>query len=148
MNRAHTTDELIIGTLALTLLIPLIYINTTSALVILSSEDFFWIMAIWWLVSGFTSQLILYVQFVRRKLRLELYALSWLIFIITLIPVYYFQLLPIVTLAVLIEPTFFILKLQLTKPKLPKKPKFKQIGRLLTVRLILYVILLGIVVYV
>lgn len=147
MNRGHTTEELVIGTLTITLFVPLLFINTTYISFQFTQTLFIWILAIWWLVSGFTSNLILYVQYMRRKLSLLQYNLSWLLFILTTLPFYYVQIIPLSTIIVLLEPTLFIIVLTIQAKKVPVKPVFKKIGQILTFRMIFYILLLSIIVY-
>ena len=143
-NRGHTTEEFIVGTLTLTFFIPVFFLNTTIELI--SDLEFIWLIAIWWLSSCFTIQMSLYVQIVRKKQTLGKFTLSWILYLISLIPFYFLNILSPITGIVLIEPSFFILKLRLEN-NIPIKPKFKKIGRLLTLKLMIFFMLLTLSVY-
>ena len=146
MNRGHTTEELVTGSMTLTLFVPLIFINSIDFHYM---TDFLFIqmMFIFWLVAGFTTQLILYVQYQRRMLSLEDFAFIWVCFLVSLLPFYFYSLLALKTIIVLIEPSVFVTWLYLKKPELSDKPVFKKIGKLLTIRLLLYIFLLSFVTY-
>ena len=146
-NKGHTTEELVIGSMTLTLFVPLIFLNAINY-DYNQNYIFLWIFLIYWLVTGFTTQLILYVQYIRKILSLEDFSFIWLCFLVSLIPFYFYLLLNIKTILVLIEPTIFVLWLYLTKPELPDKPVFKKIGRILSVRLLIYVLILSFVIFV
>ena len=146
-NRGHTTDELVIGSMTLTLFVPLIYVNAID-FHYMTNYLFISMLLIYWLVTGFTTQLILYVQYVRKLLSIDDFVFIWLCFIVSLIPFYYYQFIAIQTIIVLIEPSIFIGYYYITKPELPDKPVFKKIGKILTIRLILYVILLSLAYFV
>ena len=145
MNRGHTTEELIVGSMTLTLFIPLIFMNSVD--IQFTDYVFIRILLLYWLVSGFTTQLILYVQYIRKQLSLDDFVFIWLCFLVSLIPFYYFTLLDVNTIVVLIEPTLFVGWYYIKKPELPDKPVFKKTGKILTFRLLLYVILLTLVTY-
>ncbi len=145
-NRGHSTDELVIGAMTLTFFVPLIFINSIDYHY-MTDYLFISMILIYWLVTGFTTQLILYVQYVRKLLSLEDFAYIWLCFLVSLAPFYFFTLIPIKTILVLIEPTIFVLWLYLKKPILPDKPVFKKIGKILTLRLAIYIVILTIVMY-
>lgn len=152
-NRGHTTEELVIGSMTLTLFTPLIFVNTVNFYYI-TDFLFVWIMLIYWLITGFSVQLILYVQYVRKLLSIDDLYFIWACFIVSLIPFYYLglvantvPLLDIKTAIVLIEPTIFLTYYYLKKPHLPDKPVFKKIGRTLSVRLIIFVVLLTIAIF-
>ena len=61
INKGHTTEELVIGSMTLTLFVPLIFFNSINY-DYNRSYLFLWIFLIYWLVTGFTTQLILYDQ--------------------------------------------------------------------------------------
>ena len=145
-NRGHTTDEIVLGSMTLTLFVPLIFINAVDYHY-MTDYLFISILLIYWLVTGFTTQLILYVQYIRKLLSLEDFSFIWVCFIVSLIPFYYFSLLSLKTALVLIEPTIFVGWYYFTKPTLPDKPVFKKIGKILSLRLILYIIILSFVVF-
>lgn len=151
-NKGRTTEELVIGSMTLTLFVPLIFFNSINYSYN-RSYLFLWVFIIYWLVTGFTAQLILYVQYIRKILSLDDFVFIWLCFLVSLVPFYYFTLTSFTLLdpysfLVLIEPTIFVLYLYFKKPELPDKPVFKKIGRILSLRLLLYLVLLSIVVYV
>ena len=154
LNRGHTTDELVIGTLTLTLFTPLIFINAIDSYY-MTEFLFVWIMLIYWLVAGFCVQLILYVQYVRKLFTIDNLIFIWLCFLVSLIPFYYLglisqtiPLLSIKTIIVLIEPTIFLSWLYIKQPSLPDKPVFKKLGKVLSARLLIYILLLTIAVFV
>ena len=132
--------------MTLTLFVPLILFNSINY-DYNRSYLFLWVFLIYWLVAGFTAQLILYVQYVRKELSLDDFVFIWVCFLVSLVPFYYFTLLDPYFILVLIEPTLFVLYLYIKKPVLPVKPVFKKIGRVLSLRLLLYLILLSIDVY-
>lgn len=140
-NRGHNTDELIVGSMTLTLFVPLIFINTIDYHY-MTDYLFVYMLLIYWLVTGFTTQLILYVQYMRKLLSLDDFAFIWFCFLISLFPFYALSILELKTLLVLIEPTIFILWLYIRKPELPDKPVFKKIGKILTLRLGIYIVIL------
>lgn len=146
-NKGHSTEELVVGSMTLTLFVPLIFLNAINYNY---NEDYIFlsIFLIYWLVTGFTSQLILYVQYVRKILSLEDFSFIWLCFLVSLIPFYFLSLLELKTVLVLIEPTIFVLWLYIKKPELPDKPVFKKIGRILSLRLVIYIVILSFVTFV
>jgi hypothetical protein len=146
INRGHTTDELVVGSMTLTYFVPLIFINGIDHHY-MTDYLFVWIMMIWWLVTGFTSQLILYVQYVRKLLSLDDFVFLWACFITSLIPLYYFAFLDIKTIIVLIEPSIFVINLYIKNKPLPDKPIFKKIGKILTLRLFIYIIVLSFAIF-
>ncbi|MBA7709419.1 hypothetical protein ES703_118337 [subsurface metagenome] len=95
--------ELIIGTLGLTLQVSLIQIAAFKSI---NDSDFLRILATWWLLAGMSVVVILQAQSRRYNYFFSSIPFNtWILFLVTLVPIFLFQIFPLILAYVLIEPT-------------------------------------------
>jgi hypothetical protein len=137
-SRQSNPLELVIGTIALALLAPFVYVVSSS-----TYDNYIEIVGISWIFIAVTVLFILYVESLRGKVRFTTPLFIWLIFVVSFIPFLIAQIISPLTLLATIEPTLLAV-VQVWRKELLKVTKrpIKSVGFQLVVRLSLFVVLI------
>jgi hypothetical protein len=137
-SRQRPPLELLIGTVALALLAPFVYVISSS-----TYENFTKILGISWIFISVTVLFIIYVESLRGKVKFTTPLVIWLIFLISFLPLLFAQIISPFTLLAVIEPTLLAI-IQVWRKELLKVSKrpIKYVGFQLVIRLTLFVILI------
>ncbi|MCK4848778.1 MAG: hypothetical protein KAT16_07145 [Candidatus Heimdallarchaeota archaeon] len=139
-SKKQTPTELILGTVSMGLLTTCIYLVIVGSV---TSKMFTEILVINWVFIGVSIAHIQYVETLRDKIPIRNFLLSWIVILGSLCIPLYLQIVELVILLPLIEPTIFVFLQVYRKEKIKKsKRNIKIIGIQLMFRLWVVVILL------
>ena len=139
-SKKQTPTELILGSMSMGFLTTCIYLVIVGGV---TTKAFTEILVINWVFIGVSVIHIQYVETLRDKISIRNFLLSWIVFLGTLIIPLNFQIIELVILIPLVEPTIFVLLQVFQREKIKEsKRNIKIIGLQLMFRLWLSVLLL------
>jgi len=139
-SRKQTPIELILGSVAMGLLTTCMYLVSVGSV---TTKAFSEILVINWVFIGVSVIHIQYVETLKEKISIKTFLYSWILFLGSVLILLNFQIVQVVILIPLVEPTIFVLMQVFRREKIKEsKRNIKIIGLQLMFRLWIAVLLL------